>query len=137
CTRCAPHRSDRCPPGCHGSRSANEPWSRSRPASSPGHVRPAQAIPVFLAPTTTVRGRDFFRPAGSAGRTDDRGVDTPEVPTQPTAFVEVIQQVGEDPHPGAVQSPTPEAIVDGLPRPHSGTGYHARGHRSADATESH
>jgi hypothetical protein len=35
-------------------------------------------------------------------------------------LIEVIQQVGEDPHPGAVESPTAEAVVDGLPRPIAG-----------------
>jgi hypothetical protein len=35
-------------------------------------------------------------------------------------LIEVIQQVGEDPHPGAVKSPTAEAVVDRLPWPIAG-----------------
>ena len=58
----------------------------------------------------------FSRPASSAGGANDRGVDTPEVTTEPTVRIEVVEQIGKDAHPGAVAAPTAEAVVDGLPR---------------------
>jgi hypothetical protein len=71
---------------------------------------------VFGPPNCGNGSGFFFRPTCGAGSADDRGIHAPEVTTELAVLVEVVEQAGEDPHPGTVDPPASEAVINRLPR---------------------
>src|SRR5882724_6399474 len=86
------------------------------PRERPSAWSDGSCICVVLGPPNRCRPLAFFfRPRRRTAGPNNGAIDTPEVVIDLPLVVQLVQQRGDDPDPGAVRPPPVEAPEDGFP----------------------